>query len=68
MMTADRLGAALVEVNTIERQGRADMRDLALDAEDRRHAEIVMRQALGLRRALENWLAARACRAAQQSV
>jgi len=63
-MTSEQLGTALVSTNALERQARAEMRE-ATDPDDRKHAEIVMRQALGLRRAYENWITSRACRAVQ---
>ena len=64
-MTDEQLAAALVSTNALERQARADMRE-ATDPDDRKHGEIVMRQALGLRRSIENAITARACRAIQQ--
>lgn len=63
MADVDPVASGLVEANRIERFARAERQNQSADPEDRRHAEIVLRQALGLRRAFEKWVADRAQRA-----
>lgn len=62
-MTDRDIALGLEHVQAIEREARAELAKRDNAAEDRRHAEIVTRQAIGLRRALEKWVVSRTCRA-----
>lgn len=62
-MTDEELGQALLAVNKVERQARAHLNGTA-NPEEQRHAQIVLRQAVAIRKPIEKWIASRACRAA----
>lgn len=66
-MTDRALAVALAQVMETERLAREGWESACrlLDAKERDSAIAVMRQAIGLKRMLEQWMTARALRAAQ---
>lgn len=62
-MTDEQLAQALIAVNQVERQARAHLA-ATTDSEEQRAAQVVLRQAVAVRKPLEGWIASRACRAA----
>lgn len=61
-MTTEQLAQALVAVNQVERHARAHLTATA-NVDEQRHAQIVLRQAIALRKPIEQYLAVRACHA-----